>query len=166
MLRVTGFSRCSRGRQAVHRRLVVAVAVLALVGGVASVAMSAPPLLGETKSTAVSVGISSGNTWNNADNPHSLRQSCGSDKNSHVFWFKWFNNVDTDHFAATTDGSSIDTVLSVYENGKRIGCDDDGGLANNDSRVEFDAVQGKTYYFAVTSYDGEDGGDFVFNLYG
>ena len=149
------------------RRLVVAVTVLALAVGVVSVAVAASPLLGETKSTAVHVGLNYSDTWDNAENSHSLAQRCGSPKNGHVFWFTWENTVDTDSFEVDTAGSSIDTVLSVYEGGKWLGCSDDYPGPPTDlgssSRVNFHAQQGKTYYFAVTSYDGDDGGSFNFH---
>ena len=59
-----------------------------------------------------------------------------------------------------TEGSSYDTILSVYRGScgalAFVGCDDDEA-GTLQSAVSFDAVAGETYFFLVTGYNGIGG---------
>lgn len=59
----------------------------------------------------------------------------------------------------STDGSSFDTILSVYEgcNGKELACNDDYSLENPYSQVILNAVKGKTYLIRIAGFDGQQG---------
>jgi beta propeller repeat protein len=59
----------------------------------------------------------------------------------------------------TTEGSTFDTVLGVYEGcgGAELACNDDYTLDNPWSRIVMDVVKGKTYYIRVAGFNGEAG---------
>jgi hypothetical protein len=75
-------------------------------------------------------------------------------------WYSWVAPV-TGAVNVTTAGSTVDTLLSVYE-GTALNnlvvvkeSDDVGKLVS--SAVKFNAVSGRTYYFAVDSLNGATG---------
>ncbi len=59
----------------------------------------------------------------------------------------------------STDGSSFDTILSVYEGcgGKELACNDDYSLENPYSQIVLNAVKGKTYLIRIAGFDGQQG---------
>lgn len=59
----------------------------------------------------------------------------------------------------TTDNSTFDTVLSVYEGcgGAELACNDDYSFDNPWSQVVMNVVRGKTYYIRVAGFNGEVG---------
>ena len=59
----------------------------------------------------------------------------------------------------STDGSTFDTTLTVFNacGGTELACNDDYSLDNTQSKVEFNAVHGKTYLIRVAGFDGQTG---------
>ncbi|MBN2513322.1 MAG: hypothetical protein JXB18_10320 [Sedimentisphaerales bacterium] len=59
----------------------------------------------------------------------------------------------------STDGSSFDTILSIYEGcgGNELACNDDYGLENPYSQIVLNAVKGKTYLIRIAGFDGQQG---------
>ncbi len=147
-----------------HRKLLVAIAGLTVASVAAvSVALAAPaePGSGFSKHTAIEADF--GSTFaSNLLAPRSIKQGCGADRNNHAVWFKFTPPISAT-VEATTEGSSIDTVLAVYQNGKRLDCDDDSG-SGFASSLTFEATAGTTYYFTVTSFDDSAGGLIQLNL--
>jgi hypothetical protein len=149
-------------------RWLLPVGVLA-AAAVASAAVAAPPADGYTRHTAIPASL--GTTTFDSTNAPKSKNSCGSnDGDGHFVYFKW-DATESATITADTQGSAYDTVMIVYLNGKQIGCNDDtntsgtcGGSATHCSVVTFDSVEGRTYYFAVGAYDGDDGGDTHLNL--
>jgi hypothetical protein len=78
-------------------------------------------------------------------------------------WWKWTAPGDG-HYEVNTFGSFVDTVLGVYTgsslgNLQTVGSDDDDNdptTGSVQSRVDFDAVGGTTYYFAVDGFGSPD----------
>ena len=70
-----------------------------------------------------------------------------------------------DSLAANTDGSSFDTVLSVFPDSctGQLACNDDGGGANNSSAVALSTLTAGNYAFVI---DGFSTGPFELNLSG
>ena len=58
-----------------------------------------------------------------------------------------------------TDGSTFDTVLSVFDScgGTEIACNDDYNVDNTHSRVFLNVVAGKTYFIRVAGFDYQVG---------
>jgi len=81
---------------------------------------------------------------------------------THSVWWRWTSPSNM-NATMSTDGSSFDTVLAVYE-GTSVGSlttiasDDDSGIGNN-SRVTFAASAGATYRIAVDGYARADVGE-------
>ncbi|MCC5843614.1 MAG: S8 family serine peptidase [Verrucomicrobia bacterium] len=81
-------------------------------------------------------------------------------------WYKWTANM-TGRLAFTTRGSNFDTVAAVYTGPATeptfatlvpVGANDNAvGSSQTFSRVEFQAIAGTTYYFAVDGKNGATG---------
>jgi hypothetical protein len=71
---------------------------------------------------------------------------------------------------ADTGGSDYDTTLSVYTGSRgkltQIACNNDDAdvEADGQSRVEFEAVAGETYFFMIGASGGGPGGQLVFSV--
>ena len=78
----------------------------------------------------------------------------------HSVWYRYVAPQDQE-LLADTEGSTYDTVLTVYDGTSlaslsEVTCDDavdDGGT----SYVDFNAYAGETYYFQVAGYEDESG---------
>ena len=70
----------------------------------------------------------------------------------------------TDSYRISTEGSSFDTVLYVYEgcNGPVMGCNDDS--VDRTSTVVVSAEAGQTYVIVVDGYDRPDAGNFELSV--
>ncbi|TWT41977.1 hypothetical protein RAS1_31030 [Phycisphaerae bacterium RAS1] len=72
----------------------------------------------------------------------------------------WWRYMPTTSGTATidTNGSSFDTILSVYAGcgGSQVACDDDGGDSTQ-SRVQFCVTSGTTYSIRVAGFNGATG---------
>ena len=84
----------------------------------------------------------------------------------HTVWFAWTPGADA-RVEANTFGSSYDTTLSVYTGARgalsQLVCNDDsGGLQ---SRLEWQASAGTTYYVMVASYGGGPGGSLSLSVH-
>jgi hypothetical protein len=155
-----------------YRILLGVLLALAVPAIGAASASSAPAGEGFSKKTAVAATLGS-NTFDSTNASGTLRRGCGSsDGNGHVVWFTW-TATESATITADTLGSAYDTVLYVFQGGKLLGCNDDTDLGTECptgavnpvcSEVVFDAVEGKTYYFAVAAFDGDAGGDTHLNL--
>ncbi|MCB9853700.1 MAG: hypothetical protein H6819_11435, partial [Phycisphaerales bacterium] len=106
------------------------------------------------------VGTNVGSTGEDADT------SCVSGDVNAV-WYSWVAEC-TDSVAVSLCGSSFDTTLGVYDacGGLEIACNDDnagpcGGGPGTISNLNFDAIQGTTYWIRVSGWNGAQG---VFNL--
>lgn len=82
-------------------------------------------------------------------------------------WFRWVAPV-SGAFALNTEGSDTDTVVAVYTGDPlspsdftTIGANDDVSRTLRWSRVDFDAVQGVSYYIVVDSAMGGLPGPFI-----
>jgi hypothetical protein len=80
-------------------------------------------------------------------------------------WYAFTSEEDI-RVRADTVGSDYDTTLSVYTGSRgaltQIACNDDAvGLQ---SRVNFDAVAGETYFFMVGAFGSGPGGQLVFSV--
>jgi hypothetical protein len=149
-----------------YRVLLGALAGLAIVALGATVAVAAPPGDGFTRHTAIEVTLpSTTGPIDSTNAPHSISrriggQSCSSaGTDGHVVWFKWEATLSTGPINVDTLGSTYDTVLYVFQQGKLIECNDDAFQGTVHSFVDFFSVAGKTYYFAVAAFDGDAGGD-------
>jgi hypothetical protein len=85
--------------------------------------------------------------------------------NGHTVWYR-FTPASNQTVTANTFGSNYDTTLSVYTGTRgalsRIACNDDAsGLQ---SRVQFSALAGQTYYLMVGSFYGYSSGNLVFSV--
>ena len=84
-------------------------------------------------------------------------------------WFNWTASADGPA-TFTTSGTGWDTLLAVYElttpsTLPQIAGNDDVSVADQTSRVTFDAVAGTTYYIVVNGFDdGSDGAMGSFTL--
>ena len=90
----------------------------------------------------------------------------GTDRN---YWFKYISAATT-NYVANTFNSNFDTVLTVYSStgsinpanvpipssGTSLGCSNNE-LGTQQSRVNFSAIQGTTYYFQVMKQAGVNG---------
>jgi hypothetical protein len=80
----------------------------------------------------------------------------------------WYSFTPTEdlRIRATTFESDYDTTLSVYTGDRgslgQTACNDDD--ASLQSRVDFDALAGTTYYFMVGAFGSGPGGSLVFNV--
>ena len=75
-------------------------------------------------------------------------------------WYRWTPAVDR-RVQIDTCGSHLDTVLAVYTGSavgglSQVGNDDDS-CGRRQSRVDFDALTGETYWIAVDGYRGDEG---------
>src|SRR5262245_22986531 len=69
--------------------------------------------------------------------------------------------------ASTPWYSDMDTVIGVFDaSGRRVGYNDDISDWNTDSRLTLNLTGGNVYYFGVTSYDADQGGDFTWSIDG
>jgi hypothetical protein len=142
------------------------ITALLLAGAFAANALAANP--GFSKSTAIAVSFgSSGTIDSSLSTTLDRHPKCGSpDGNGHVVWFT-ATAPTTGTVTADTLGSVYDTVLTVYERGKFVACNDDAsGLPGRVSQVTFNVVAGKKYYFQVAAFSTVDGGSTVLNLTG
>lgn len=86
------------------------------------------------------------------------------------FTFVWFDYIGRDScVTASTAGSSIDTILAVYEGGCRnLECItvNDGSAAQlySDGEISLLAKSGIRYNFLVANAPEETGGEYAFNL--
>jgi len=85
----------------------------------------------------------------------------------HSVWFRWTAPV-SGPFSLNTEGSDTDTVVAVYTGNPAnpadfttIGANDDVSGMLRWSRVDFDAVEGSSYYIAVDTAMGGVPGGFV-----
>ena len=79
-------------------------------------------------------------------------------------WYEFTPEEDV-NVRADTVGSDYDTTLSVYTGSRgdltQIACND--GAVDLQSRVQFEAVAGETYFFMVGAFGGGPGGQLVFS---
>jgi hypothetical protein len=97
-------------------------------------------------------------------------QGAASNGVANSVWFKATAAANATTIEADTIGSAYDTILSVWSgtlgNLVNVACNDDIVLGvNRVSQVFFSATPGTTYFFMVSSFEG-DGGKTVFNLSG
>jgi hypothetical protein len=66
---------------------------------------------------------------------------------------------------ASTDGSTFDTVLRIYDDcdGEEVMCDDDGGEGLT-SELRFETTAGQTMLFVIDGYSPGSWGDFEFTI--
>lgn len=81
----------------------------------------------------------------------------GDDSIYHTIWFKWVAVSSEAYQISTCNLANFDTRLAVLENGcdpsNTIAClDDTTGCPTFTTTLEFTAVEGNTYYFAVGGY--------------
>jgi hypothetical protein len=146
-------------RTGLQRGLAVIVACLAVV-------LVAGPAIavtrdGTSKGKAIIVTLSDGPGFGDETlSRRTLSPSGCSNTLYDVLYFKWTSEY-TGTVEADTNGSAQgtfgqpDTVLAVYDKGTFLDCNDDH-LGVHDSLVQFAAVAGHTYYFAVGEFDGTD----------
>jgi hypothetical protein len=82
--------------------------------------------------------------------------------NDHSVWYEFTPSEDLT-VVATTSGSDYDTTLSAYTGTRgslnQVACNDDsGGLQ---SRIQFGASAGTTYWLMAAAFDGAPGGQLV-----
>lgn len=86
--------------------------------------------------------------------------------NAQSVWFAYTPTTNV-RLEANTFGSNYDTTLSVYTGSPgnliQVGCNDDSN-GTLQSRVDFDATAGTTYYFMVASPYAQSPADLIFNL--
>jgi len=86
--------------------------------------------------------------------------TCGSGANSSSVWYR-FTPSATTTVAISTDGSSYDTVVSVWTGSRggltNVRCDDDSGPGRA-SQLSFAATAGTTYHIEVMRYGPSGGG--------
>ena len=115
--------------------------------------LSAQPIQG---SIATVLGDTSCATRQNGEPTHSPDDGGIATKS---IWFSWIapDNRPAD---ISTEGSSFDTVLAVYEgevNPKRLANNNDISLLNRQSRVGFTPVAGRKYFIAVDGSEQSEG---------
>ena len=154
------------------RRMLVGAAAMTLLWVVAGVAVAAGPGSDSFAGATVLTGL-----------PESASQSVVTattevDEDtvtcatiSHTVWFSYtpaFNSV----LVADTVGSSFDTMLNVWtgswpfdEATELVACNDDINLGGGDldSRVQFNAAAGTTYWFQVGGWFN-NAGDLIFHV--
>ena len=139
---------------------------LSALAGSASAALAAPPTNDDFDAATVIAAIPFTDTLDMteatsaSDDP---QPSC--DDTSRTAWYTFTPSEDM-RLKADTFGSNYDTTLSVWT-GERgalieIACNDD--FASLQSRVDFGAQAGVTYYFMAGSFHDDAGGQLVFNL--
>ena len=93
--------------------------------------------------------------------------SCGQSSSISPDRIHRWTPTRTASYTLTTDGSSFDTILVVYEecDGSEadIECDDDDG-AGSQSSITLDAQAFETYYILVSGYKTEDAGNYTLNI--
>ena len=86
--------------------------------------------------------------------------------NAQSVWLTYTPTAN-ERLEANTFGSNYDTTLSVYTGSPgnliQVGCNDDSN-GTLQSRVDFDATAGTTYYFMVASPYAQSPADLIFNL--
>jgi hypothetical protein len=77
-----------------------------------------------------------------------------------IDWFTFVAPVSGSYgFSASTPGSSLDTVLGVFDGtGARRAFNDDISATNSDSSVRLNLNQGTQYFFGITNVTGTPGG--------
>lgn len=95
-----------------------------------------------------------GAVWQDED---TIVSSCGFN-DLYAVWYK-YAPLAAGQILITTDNSTFDTVLSVYEGcgGAELACNDDYSFDNPWSQVVMNVVRGKTYYIRVAGFNGEVG---------
>ena len=89
--------------------------------------------------------------------------TCGTDGLNSIWWR--YTPASSGTLVANTFGSDFDTILSVYRVMSGLvleGCNNDSG-GTMQSKVEFSATGGSTYYFRIIGYAGAEG-EVHFNL--
>jgi hypothetical protein len=82
-------------------------------------------------------------------------------------WWSWTPSTKGP-VVIDTQGSSFDTAIGVYRGAglqalKEIGGNDDASGSVSYSRIEFQAIAGRTYFIAVDGVEGDEG-DVVLNI--
>lgn len=70
-------------------------------------------------------------------------------------------------FKASTPGSTLNTVMAVYNaQGARMGLSDNISPTNTDSQITVNLVKGKQYWFGITNLNNTDCGSYSWSLNG
>ena len=73
-------------------------------------------------------------------------------------WY-YYKTLSAGDATITVDGINFDTTLAVYNacGGTMLACNDDYDIYDTDSRIDFTAVKGKTYYIRVAGFNQQVG---------
>ena len=77
-------------------------------------------------------------------------------------WYSWIA-PDSGRYLLATDGSELDTIISVYRGTNMIAWNDDYSSQDHTSRLHFHPEKGARYYISVQGYHGAFG-DFQLQL--
>lgn len=146
-----------------RRPLLVALAVAALLLGAATPVAAAPPnddIAGASPISGLAYS-DSGDSFDATTAPDD--PDCSG--NGPTVWYALTLAEDT-RVAANTFGSAYDTTLSVYSGTpgalSQIACNDD--FEGLQSRVEFDAIAGETYYLMIGAFASGPGGFYTLSV--
>ena len=95
----------------------------------------------------------------NANEAAEAKPSCASTEDSNSIWLK-LNNVQSGILIAHTNGSQLDTNLSLWKGTKHplteMACNEDNGEGGV-SRIAAEVTQGQTYYLRISGFEGKTG---------